>query len=127
MTSTTSSPRRRNPVLVTVDIVASVLLLLMVAGIALTIVANAAGFGTATASCGAGPFSGIQCNSTVLGIIIFALYAIAIVGGFLAFGMVIVNIIRKRRTFIWPLATLVAMVVAFYIAAWLVSMIVPVQ
>lgn len=125
MTSTSSSPRRRNPVLVTVDIVASVLLLLLILGIALVVVSAAAAFSAVTTECGTGSYSGIQCNSTVLGIVVFALYAIAIVGGFLAVGMVIVNLIRKRKTFVWPLATLVGMVAAFYIASWLVGMIAP--
>lgn len=99
--------------------------MLFVIGMALTTVAWAGAYGTIADQCGAGPYAGIQCNSTVLGIVVFALYAIGIVGAFVAIGMVIVNLIRKRYTFSWPLGALVIMIVAFYIGTWLVGMIAP--
>ncbi len=127
MTSTSSSPTapRRNPILVTIDIVASVLLLMVSGALAVTVIANARAYGDITASCGSGPYSGLECNGTVLAIAVFGLIGIAILAAFVGFGMVLVSLIRRRYSFWWPLGSIILMIAAFWVATWVASLIVP--
>ena len=124
MSSIPDSPRR-NVVRVTIDIVVSVILLAFGAVLALLVLGYAALFGGITANCGTGPFEGLQCNNTVLSITVFVLMAVTILSYFVAIGMVVVSIIRKRLTFWWPLGAIVVIVVSFYIAAWIAGMVTP--
>jgi hypothetical protein len=77
------------------------------------------------AACGAGPYSGLECNSTVLGIATFGLLAVTVLAFVIGLGMAIVRIIQKRFTFFWPLGALILMIVSFYFFTWLASQTVP--
>jgi hypothetical protein len=125
VSSPTTAPRRRNPVLVTVDIVASVLLLFLLLGLTLVSVSYTTVFGGFTAECGAGPYDGLQCNQTALGIATFGLLIVAILAMFVAVGMVIVRLIQKLYTFPWPLGAIVLLTVVFYLATWIAGQTVP--
>jgi len=127
MTSTTSSPpaRHRNPVLVVIDILASVILLILGGAIALTVITYALAFGGFQVECGTGPYDGIVCNPVVLNIVVYGLLAITIIAFFLGLGMVIVNIIRKKITFFWPLGAIILTLLFFYLGAWIAGMTVP--
>ena len=116
---------RRHVVIVVTDIVASAVLLVFGAVLSLTVVGYAAQFGTITAECGAGPFDGLECNSVALSIAVYGLIGITVIGYFLAVGMVIVSLIRKRLTFWWPLGAIILIIVSFYAAAWVVGMVAP--
>lgn len=117
MTSTSSlpTPPRRNPALVTIDIIASIILLVIGVGVSLAVLVTAVTYGSLETS-----------NATVLGIVVFGLMAVAVLALFLAFGMTVVNLIRKRYTFWWPLAGIVVTVALFYLGTWIISLAVPV-
>lgn len=100
MTSSDAN-RKRHPVLVTVDIVASVLLVLGGLGLGLTAFGWGSAFMAVPAAAGAG----------------FALIAVAVLAFFLSAGMVIVNLIRRRYTFWWPLGGIIVTIAAFYITS----------
>lgn len=118
-------PRRRNPVLVVLDIVVAVVLLAIGAVLALAVISTATSYAAIQAECGAGPYDGLRCNPTALSIVVYGLIAVAILALFLAFGMVIVNLIRKRLVFYWPLIGIVVTVALFYVGTWVAGMTVP--
>ncbi len=124
MNASPDAPRRSVARLV-IDIVVSVVLLVFGAVLSLIVLGYATLYNGLTADCGSGPFDGIQCNATVLSITVLALMAITILSYFLAFGMVIVSLIRKRLTFWWPLGGLIVIVIAFYVATWIAGMVAP--
>ena len=120
----TPAPRRSLP-LVVGDIVASVAILafaLVFGFVSLYFVTQFAGFG---AECGTGPYEGLQCNGTVLGIATFGLLIITVLAFVLGLGMTIVRLIQKRFTFVWPLGALAVMIAAFYFFSWLASQTAP--
>jgi len=127
MTSRTSSPiaPRRNPVLVTIDILVSVLLALLVGVLALAVISTALSFDSLRQLCGAGPYEGLVCNSVLLGIVIYGLIIIAVIIAALGIGMAIVSLIRKRYTFWWPLGAIVIILVVFYLGTWFAGLTVP--
>jgi len=61
----------------------------------------------------------------VLGIVVYGLMAVAVLALFLGFGLFLVNVIRKRVAFYWPLAGIVLTLVLFYIGTWVAGMTVP--
>ena len=75
--------------------------------------------------CGAGPYTGVQCNGTVLGIATYGLLIVTVLAFCIALGMTIVRIIQKRFTFFWPVGALVLMIAAFYFFTWLASQTAP--
>ncbi|MGV8881304.1 MAG: hypothetical protein ACOH19_04050 [Rhodoglobus sp.] len=127
MTSRTSSPAapRRNPVLVTIDILASALLCLLVGVLALGVTTTALSFDSLRQLCGGGPYEGVVCSPVLLGIVIYGLIVIAVIVAALGIGMAIVSLIRKRYTFWWPLGAIVIILVFFYLGTWLAGLTVP--
>jgi hypothetical protein len=127
MTSTSSSPTapRRNTALVTIDIVASILLLMVSGALAVTVIANARAYGEISTVCDAGPYSGLECNSTVLAIVVYGLIGVAVLAAFIGFGMVLVSLIRRRYSFWWPLGSIVVTIALFWVGTWLASLTVP--
>lgn len=108
-----------------VDIVASVAILafaFVLGLVTLSFVTQLSGLG---AVCGAGPYTGLECNSTVLGIATYGLLAVTVLAFVIGLGMAIVRIIQKRFTFFWPLGALILMIAAFYFFTWLASQTVP--
>jgi hypothetical protein len=116
----------RNRALVIVDIVVGILLSFLALGIAIAVATYAGQFAGLHAECTPAQVDGLTCNGTVLGIVTVALTAIAILGFVVAIGMVLVNIIRRRWTFWWPLAFIVLAVGLFYLGTWIVGMTLPV-
>ena len=111
--------------LVTVDIVASVLLLLLALGLTLVSVGYTTIFGGFTANCGDGPYPGLQCNGTALSVATVGLLVVTILAMFVAVGMVVVRLIQKRYTFVWPLGAVILLIIAFYAATFLAGQTVP--
>ncbi|SOE70271.1 hypothetical protein SAMN06296378_2185 [Salinibacterium xinjiangense] len=93
----------------------------------LTVLTHAGQFSSVTADCGSGsgPFTGLECNSTALSVAVLALIAVMILSYVPSVGMVIVSLIRKKVIFLWPLAGVILIVVAFYLATSLAGMTVP--
>ena len=127
MTGSSSSPapRRRNAGLVTLDILVGIILLVLTAALSAGVVVTAFAYGGLNSECGAGPYSGLTCNTTVLSIVVYGLIAIAVLAAFLAFGMMIVSLIRRRWVFWWPLGALVLTIGFFYLGTWVAGMTVP--
>ncbi len=127
MTSSTSSPsaRRRAPALVVVDAAAAILLLILSASVSVGVVVTAFAYSGVQAQCGAGPYSGLTCNSAVLAVVVYGLMTVAVLAAFLALGMMIVSAIRKRYMFWWPLGAIVVTVALFYLGSWVAGMTVP--
>jgi hypothetical protein len=115
----------RNRVLVVLDIVAAVLLSFILLGIAIAVAGSATQYAGAHATCTPAQVDGLTCNGTVLGIITVVLTSVAIFGFVIAAGMVIVNIIRRRWTFWWPLGACVVMTGVFWLGTWIVGMTLP--
>jgi hypothetical protein len=67
----------------------------------------------------------MTCNGLVLSIVVYGLIAVAVLATFIAFGMVIVGLIRKRSVFYWPLAAIILTIVLFYIGTWVAGMTLP--
>lgn len=105
--------------LVAVDLVVSVALLLFALVFGLYSLAFVAQLSAATGTCGA------DCNTTLLTAVAYGLLAVTILTFFLGLGFSIVRVIRKRTTWPWAVGTLVVLIVAFYIAAFLVGQAVP--
>lgn len=110
---------RRNPVVLTVDIIASVAILAFALVLGLTSLAYSTAFGTLTSECGAGPYQGLECNSTALGIASIGLVVVTVLLFALGFGMAIVSVLRKRLVFVWPLGALILMIAVLYLAIWI--------
>jgi hypothetical protein len=127
MTSSSSSPpaRRRAPALVILDAAAAILLLILSAAVSVGVVVTAFAYSGVHAQCGAGPYSGLTCNSVVLAIVVYGLMIIAVLAAFLALGMMIVSAIRKRYLFWWPLGAIIVTVALFYLGSWVAGMTVP--
>ena len=116
----------RNRVLVVLDIVAAVLLSVILLGIAIAVAGSATQYaGVHAELCTPAQVDGLTCNGTVLGIITVALTSVAIFGFVIAAGMVIVNILRRRWTFWWPLGACVVMTGVFWLGTWIVGMTLP--
>jgi hypothetical protein len=67
----------------------------------------------------------MTCNSSVLGIAIFVMIAVAILAFFLGLGFFVVAMIHKRFGFFWPLGAIIVTLVVFYIGTWIVGMTLP--
>ncbi len=126
MTGTSLPPSApRNPVLVGLDIVAGVLLIITSVTVAFGVILSAYTYQGLTATCGAGPYDGLQCNAAVLSIVVNILIGAAVLITLLGIGMFVVSLIRKRYAFWWPLAAIVVTVAVFYVATWVVGQTVP--
>lgn len=127
MTSLTTAPARkkRNIVLVVVDIVLGIVLIIISLFIGLGVLLSAVQYGGLQAGCGAGPYQGLSCNSAVLSIVVYGLMTVAVLAFFLGIGFFIVNMVRKRYGFYWPLAAIVVTVALFYVGSWVAGMTVP--
>lgn len=115
----------RNRVLAIVDVVAGIILSFLALGIAITVATYASRFPAVHQGCTPELVDGLTCNGTVLGVVTIGLTAVAILGFVIAVGMVLVNIIRRRWTFWWPLGFIVLAVGLFYLGTWIVSMTIP--
>jgi len=115
----------RNRALVIVDIVAAVLLTFIALGIAIAVAGSATQYAGLHQECTPAQVDGLTCNGTVLGIVTIALTAVAILGFVIAAGMVLVNILRRRWTFWWPLGATVVMLGLFWLGTWIVSLTIP--
>jgi hypothetical protein len=123
---TTQPPaRRRNVALIALDVAAAILLLFVGVAVALTVITQALSYSGLHSQCGAGAYSGLTCNPVALGIVVYGLIAVAVLALFVGFGMVIVNLIRKRWTFYWPLAAVVVTLVLFYVGTWVAGATLP--
>ena len=118
-------PARRNAALVTVDIIVSVALLAFGAVLSLIVISYATLYNDLISDCGPGSYEGLQCNGTVLSAAVIGLIVVTVLAYFLAVGMVIVSLIRKRYTFWWPLGAVIIVIAAFYVSTWVVGMTVP--
>lgn len=90
--------------------------------IGLSVLVSAVQYGGLQAGCGAGPYDGLHCNGAVLGVVVYGLIAIAVIAFFLGLGFFVVNLIRRRYAFYWPLAAIVVTVGLFYLGTWLASL-----
>ena len=124
MKSSLDSPRR-NAGRLTIDFDVSIMLLAFGAVLALTSPTYVGQFSSATANCGGGPFTGLECNSTAQSIAVFALIAVTILCRFRSVGMGIVSLLRRKIILLWPLAGVILIAVAFSVATWVAGMTVP--
>jgi uncharacterized BrkB/YihY/UPF0761 family membrane protein len=117
---------KRNPALVTLDIVAAVVFVVIGLVLSLVVVVQAGLYPPLLSSCGAGPYEGLTCNSGFLNVAIIVMSAIAIFAFAIGAGMVVVNLIRRRAVWYWPLLGIVVTIVGFYLGTYLVSLTAPV-
>ena len=115
--STPAAAPRRNPALVTVDIVAGILFVIFGAVLALVVFTTAVSFLQLPAACGAEAGS---CGPTVM-VVAYGLMFVSVLALFLGFGMFIVSLIRKKLAFYWPLIGAAVTLVLFYVGAWVLG------
>ena len=127
MTSSTTAPARkkRNVALVVVDVAVGIILIIISLFIGIGVLLSAVQYGGVQAQCGAGPYNGITCNATVLSIVVYGLMVVAVLAFFLGLGFFLVNMVRKRYGFYWPLAAIAVTVALFYAGSWVAGMTVP--
>ena len=111
--------------LVVVDIVASVALLLFAIGMTMVSLSYTRIFPGFTENCGDRQYPGLECNATALAIATYGLLVVTILAMFGAVGMVVIRLIQKRYTFLWPLGAVIVLIAAFWVAAWLAGQTVP--
>ena len=111
--------------LVGLDIAVGLVLLVVLILLGYVILDSAAQYGTLQDTCGAGPYTGLQCNSAVLGAVVLGLTVVAVLGFFAGLGFFAVNVLRRHYAFFWPLAAIVLVVVLFYVGTWLVGQTTP--
>jgi hypothetical protein len=115
----------RNRALVVLDLVAAFVLVLVALGIALAVAGSAMQYSGIPLNCSPEQLQGLTCNRTVLNIVVVALIVVAALGFLVAAGMVLVNLVRHRWTFWWPLGASVAMTGLFWLGTWIVGMTLP--
>jgi hypothetical protein len=115
----------RNLALVILDIVAGLVLLFVTLAIAIGAAGSATQYSTLHEACTPELVDGLRCNGTVLGIVTVALMAVAILGFVIAVGMVLVNLLRRRWTFWWPLGASVVITGIYWLGTWIVSLTLP--
>jgi len=127
--TTTGSPAatpKRNPALVALDIVAAVVFVVIGLVLSLVVVVQAGLYPPLLSSCGTGPYDGLTCNSGFLNSVIIVMSAIAIFAFAIGAGMVVVNLIRRRAVWYWPLLGIVVTLIGFYAGTYFVSLTAPV-
>jgi hypothetical protein len=127
MTTTPGSPlplRTRNRLLVTVDVIVGIVVIFFGLLLALVVVAAATQFGAINAGvCESGPYEGLTCNAGALSFTVGAMITVALFGWALTLGMFIVNLIRRRLAFYWPIIGFVIIVASFWIGTYVISLI----
>lgn len=111
--------------LVILDALGGIVLLAISATLSFAVLASAITYEGIHANCDSGPYTGITCNSVVLGIVVYGLIIVAVLTAFLAVGMMIVSAIRKRYIFWWPLGAIIVTIALFYMGSWVAGMTVP--
>jgi hypothetical protein len=128
MTKSTPSPAtppRRNPAIVAIDIIAGLFLALVGLTFGLYVVTYASQYPKLVEACGAGPFSGLECNASWVSTWSIVIVGVAVFSFALTTGMLIVNLVRKRPVWLWPLIGVIVTIVAFYAGTALVGLAVP--
>jgi len=118
-------PRKRNPVIVTLDIAAAVVFVVIGLTLGIYVLTTAAQFPKLLAECGDGPFAGLECSGDWVATWGIVIVGIAVFSFAITTGMVLVNIIRKRPVWYWPLVGILITTVGFYASTALVSLAVP--
>jgi len=116
---------KRNPALVALDLSAGFILGVIALFIGLAIVGVTGSYSGILKACGAGPYEGMVCNEGYLSTVVFIITAIAIFAFAIPAGMFVVNAIRKRTAWYWPLIGIVISVVAFYAGTYFASLAAP--
>ncbi len=107
------------------DILASVILIGFALVFGLTVLGFVGQLNTAANDCSAGVYPG--CNAGALTVTAYALLIVTVLAFCIALGMVIVRIIQKRVTFVWPLGGILLTLVSFYVATWVTGMALPIS
>lgn len=116
MTSPAPASRpARKPALVVVDIAASVLLMLFTISLALVVITAAVSYQQLAGSCAPG------CNGGAIVAVSIIMIVFAVLAPFLAVGFVIVGMIRKRYTVLWPIAAAVVLIATAWIGTFVVG------
>ncbi|CAN5182258.1 hypothetical protein BH11ACT4_BH11ACT4_22470 [soil metagenome] len=117
--------KKRNTVLVALDVAAGAILIIIGLFMGLAVLVAAVQYGGLQAGCGAGPYQGLVCNQAVLSVVVYGLIVVAVLAFFLGVGFFIVNMVRRRYGFYWPLLAIVVTVGLFYLGTWVAGMTVP--
>lgn len=123
--SPAASAPKRNRWVVTVDIVVAVFLALLSFSFGLYAVTAASQFPALITSCGTDSIDGLVCNPNWVSTWSIIIIGFAVFGFALTAGMVLVNIIRKRPVWFWPLIGIAVIIVSFYAGTALVSLAIP--
>lgn len=108
--------------LVTVDILAGIVLIVIGVALSIGVVFTVAQFPALVSECGSATPGGVPCEagglvSTVALIVI----AIAVFAAALGLGFFVVRLIQKRLAFYWPLLGIVVTIAALYIGSAIVG------
>ena len=123
MATTTPTPGRpRNAVLVTVDILAGIVLIVIGVAISIGVIFTVGQYPALVSGCGSATPGGLPCEagglvSTVVTIVI----VVAVFAAALGLGFFVVRIIQKRVAFYMPLIGIVVTIAALYIGSAIVG------
>jgi hypothetical protein len=109
---------------VTLDIVVGIIVVFLGLLLGLIVVAAATQFGAInTGVCTSGPYEGLTCNAGALSFTVGAIIVVALLGWALTTGMFVVNLIRRRTAFYWPVIGFVIVVASFWIGTYVIGLI----
>ena len=123
MSSPDSAPRRRNPVLVGLDVAVSAVVFVFALVFGLTLLTFVNQLTEAAATCV--DDAALQCDPVLLTNTSYLLLGITVLGFFLGLGFGIVRALRRRYMFPWAFGTIAVLILGFYLAAWLAGQGVP--
>jgi hypothetical protein len=117
----TTTPPARRRALVVVDIAVGVAIALLGLLLSLYIVASYEQYRTLATTCTGITPTGTECDQGFLDGALAIGYAVTVLGWLLTSGMFVVQVIRRRLAWFWPLIGMVVVYVAFWIVTAVVG------
>lgn len=115
---------KRNTVVVVIDLIVGSFLALVGLGVSYILVITETQLLGVLDMC-SGPANGLRCNGSFLSGIVLVSIIITVFSGALTAGMVIVNALRKRAVWFWPVIGMIISIAVFYGAAALAGLVQP--
>jgi hypothetical protein len=113
---------RRNPLLLTLDVIAGVAIIAVTIVLALVVLVTVSQYPLLQQTCTTALSGGVACSPLFMNTVVIVTSGITVFAAFIGAGMFIVRLIRKRLAFVWPLVTFIVIVIAFYGGTYLASL-----
>ena len=101
--------------LVTLDVAAGILFVIIGIGLSIGVVSTVAQFPALVAECGSTITGGVPCESAgLVDTVVLAVVIVAVFAAALGLGFFVVRLIQKRLAFYWPIIGIVVTTAALY-------------